>query len=129
MRIIYDDREIKKVCEYLDNFICWDIDIESISEQDYGSMRCQRHLFKKYFNTYLSERNMLIGKTATHANGIGNNNKYPIYYLVDDNNMEICGYININSGLYSEIYVSICDYNDDICSKKYEITPNKVKVN
>ena len=36
------------------------------------------------------------------TSGIGNNNKHPIYFKGNSEELQICGYININSGLYSE---------------------------
>lgn len=62
-----------------------------------------------------------------HAHGIGNNCQYPVYYDAD-NETQHCANININSGMYGDVYVSIEDYNGRKVSPIYKLTRNGITV-
>lgn len=58
-----------------------------------------------------------VGKVH-HANGIGNNNEYPIIKRIEIDGYEYditLGYLNYNSSIYSEkVYLYITDKDDNI---------------
>ena len=72
---------------------------------------------------------MSIGNKVTHAHGIGNNCQYPVYYHPEGSDeVQECGSININSGMYGEGFVSCEDYNGRRVGKLYEVTKFGIKV-
>lgn len=133
MRIVYDDIKQNEAVELINTFVLnfkmFPQKILELVSYDYGMNRVKSYLFKDKLNKYLLSHNFEIGESVFHKNGIGNNNKHPIYFKGNSEEIQICGYININSGLYSEIYVSCEDYNGNrIGCNMYEINPNRVVV-
>lgn len=128
MRIVYDDAMqntvVKLVAEYM-AFL--KSHMERVVRYDYGMDRVQRSLVKERLQGYLEDHYIDIGNTVTHANGIGNNCQYPVYYNAD-NETQHCANININSGLYGDVYVSIEDYNGRNVSPIYKLTRNGITV-
>ena len=123
MRIVYDDAmqrvAFDLVAEYMEHL---NFHMKKVVEYDWGMERVQRTKVKERLNGYLEDHYMEIGNTVTHAHGIGNNCKYPIYYY-EGNEIQHCANININSGMYGEVYVSLEDYNGKRIGRVvYELT-------
>jgi hypothetical protein len=130
MRIVYDDTMQKEVCEIIhDAMIHLNKRIDLAVRWEYGMNRVQRVKVKERINGILEDYHMEIGNTVIHAHGIGNNCQYPVYYYADNNEIQHCANININSGLYGEVYVSVEDYNGRVVSKKYKLTQHGVTTN
>lgn len=130
MRIVYDDTMQKEFCDILHRVMLnLNHNIKSVTEYDYGMDRVQSNKVKKRLNWVLEDFYMEIGNTVTHAHGIGNNCKYPVYYYVENNSeIQHCADININSGLYGEVYVYVTDYNNSKVGKSYELTRHGVTI-
>lgn len=126
MRIVYDDAMQDKFCEIVNNVMLnLRMNIKPVVRYDYGMNRVQKNLVKERLNWVLEDYDMEIGKTVTHANGIGNNCCYPVYFHAK-NEIQHCAYININSGLYGEVFVYVTDYNDNKVGISYELTRHGV---
>lgn len=127
MRIVYDDTMQNMFVDLVENFLK-ELDIKSVSQYEWGSNRIQMFQVKDNLNDFLSKHNFEIGNKVTHAHGIGNNCNYPAYYHAE-NEIQNCAYINLNSGMYGEGYVSVEDYNGNRISKAYELCKyGKIKV-
>ena len=128
MRIIYDDARQQEVVKLVvDCLVFLNSHMDRVTRYEWGMDRVQRAKVKERLNGYLEDYGFEIGNTVTHANGIGNNCMYPVYYL-DYPETQHCANININSGMYGEVYVSIEDYNGRRVSKSYKLTRNGVTV-
>lgn len=119
MRIVYDDEMqsemVLAVKEYMSG-----LRVKEILRYD---DHVQMQLLKERLNGFLEVRRMSIGNTVTHAHGIGNNCKYPVYYHPENSNeIQQCGSINLNYGLYGEGYVSCEDYNRQRISPIYKLS-------
>lgn len=128
MRIVYDDTMQKTVVTLVAEYMAFlDKHMERVIRYEYGTNRVQRVEVKERLHGYLEDHNMEIGNTVTHAHGIGNNCQYPVYYYADKE-LQHCANININSGMYGEVYVSIEDYNGRKVGRRYELTRNGITV-
>jgi hypothetical protein len=88
--------------------------------------RVQQTLVKARIQGFVEDYGFDIGNTVTHANGIGNNCMYPVYYD-EIGETQHCANININSGMYGEVYVSVENYNGKrVGGIVYELTRNGV---
>ena len=129
MRIVYDDAMQMDMVGIIAR-TCESLDVRSLLEYDNGTDRIQRPILKSKLNRALEAKNMFIGDTAEHAYGIGNNSKYPVYFRTTNaGEMQVCGYVSINVGLFGEAYVYCSDYNDSRISPSYEIGRFGVKKN
>ena len=128
MRVVYDDAMQNKFCDKL-NDVMMNLkhNIKSVVKYDYGIDRVQKHMVKERINSVLWCYDMEIGNTVKHANGIGNNSEYPVYYNAK-NEIQHCANIHINSGLYGEVYVYATDYNGNRITMSYELTKHGVVV-
>ena len=127
MRIVYDDTMQNQVVTLVAEYMTFlNKHMERVVSYEYGMDRVQRAKVKERLNGYLEDHYMEIGNTVTHAHGIGNNCQYPVYYHAD-NEIQHCANININSGMYGEVYVSIEDYNGRKVGRRYELTRHGVK--
>ena len=128
MRIVYDDTMQSKVCDIIHETMMYlNKHMDSVVRWEYGMYRVQRTRVKERLNGLLKDYYMEIGNTVTHAHGIGNNCMYPVYYH-EENEIQHCANININSGMYGEVYVSVEDYNGRVVSKKYELRRHGVTI-
>ena len=128
MRIVYDDTKQKEACELVhDAMMHLNRRIDLVVKWEYGMNRVQRVKVKEIIQGILEDYCFDIGNTVTHAHGIGNNCMYPVYYDAD-NEVQHCANININSGMYGEVYVNVEDYNGKIVSRRYELTRHGVTV-
>ena len=126
MRIVYDDAMQKTVVTLVAEYMArLNLNMKPVVKYDYGMERVQRAEVKKRLNGYLEDHYMEIGNTVTHAHGIGNNCQYPVYYHAE-NEIQQCASININSGMYGEVYVSVEDYNGKVVGRRYELTRHGV---
>ena len=111
MRVVYDDTMQGMVFglirEYMEHL---SLNMKRVTRREYGMERVQKTEVKERINGFIEDYSFEIGKTVTHAHGIGNNCQYPVYYHTT-NEIQHCANININSGMYGEVYVSIEDYN------------------
>ena len=126
MRVVYDDTMQEMAIKLVDKVMAHlNRRIDLVVEYEWGMDRVQRAKVKERINGALEDYSMEIGKTVTHAHGIGNNCMYPIYYN-DINEIQHCANININNGLYGDVYVSIENYNGKVVSKRYKLTAHGV---
>lgn len=119
MRIVYDDTQQNLVIDLLESFMDT-LDLRAVVEYDYGMDRVQRYRVKELLNRHFNDSYCEIGNSVTHAHGIGNNCCYPVYYH-DTDEIQHCANININQGLYGEVYVSLENYNKERIGQKYEL--------
>lgn len=128
MRIVYDDAKASKAVVALHTFMTWKLDIKSVVREENWMQRVQRAELKSQLSRFFERDNLRIGNTVTHAYGIGNNCRYPVYYEAENELQECCA-ININIGLYGEAYVSLEDYNGKRISNPYKLTASGVTIN
>ncbi len=123
MRIIYDDAQAQACVAALRTFMDKLSPVE-VCRMDYGINRVQDDMVWEKLNAFLSYRYyMSIGKQAEHYQGIGNNNKYPVYYSPEkEKEIQICCYVEINTGLYGEGFVYLSDYDGNRISPTYTLT-------
>ena len=127
MRIVYDDTMQETMAAAVGEFMDA-LNVEEIVRYEWGTDRVQMGAIKKKLGLYLEPYRMSIGNTVTHAHGIGNNCQYPVYYRPEGvDEIQQCGSINLNSGLYGEGYVSCEDYNGKRVGAAYEVTTRGVK--
>jgi len=127
MRIVYDDSRQKDFTNALEGFISG-IDIKDLVRYEWGTDRVQMAYVREKLNGYLKPFHMEIGRTVTHANGIGNNCMYPVYYCPEDTaEIQHCAYINLNTGMFGEGYLSCEDYNGKLISPVYEFHTYGIK--
>ena len=63
--------------------------ISQFVKYDYGMERVQRHLVLENFDDFLYYNSKFQrGRTVTHANGIGNNCLFPVYYKAETEGTE-----------------------------------------
>lgn len=121
MRIVYDDTKQGEMVTAVDRFMA-SLDVKRIAQYEWGMDRVQMHLLRTKLNLYLEHYRMSIGNKVTHAHGIGNNCQYPVYYHPKGaDEIQQCGNININSGMYGEGFLSCEDYNGNRISAVYEV--------
>ena len=126
MRIVYDDSKAQEAVEAVSSFVGRLHPVE-ITSYEYGMERVQGGKLRRRLNTFLQGNcNMYIGNHATHAYGIGNNCRYPIHYKADDE-IQICAYININSGMFGELFVYLDSYEKKRYGQGYTITRRGVR--
>ncbi len=121
MRIVIDDNKSIEAVKLLEEFIkIARKDIRPYLKEEWGCERIQTNLLKSELNEFFGAHNFKIGKTATHKHNIGNNNRYPVWYLTKDEMQECCK-LNLNRGLYGEAYLYLTDYDGQKLSKTYEL--------
>lgn len=122
MRIVYDDTKQSELVSAVNLFLAG-LDVKQFLEYEYGMERVQMYKLKMRLNFFLERYRMSIGDKVTHAHGIGNNCQYPVYFYPEGSDeIQQCGSININSGMYGEGYVSCEDYNGKRVGSLYEVT-------
>lgn len=129
MRIVYDDTHIGELHELVSDFLTITLrgaKLDRIVKYDYGMNRVQRADLKKMLNDHLAGYGFEIGKDVHHANGIGNNCRYPVYYHSGNEEMQQCGYISFNTDMYSSVYVYVSDYNDKKYAASFKVSPSGV---
>lgn len=126
MRIVYDDCKQQRFVEIIECFM-ERLNPSSISEYDYGMERVQPYRLRKMLDLDLHSKGFEIGKNAVHDYGIGNNCRHPVYYH-EGTEVQQCAFININRGMFSEVYVSIEDYRGKIIGHTYKIHPNHITI-
>lgn len=128
MRIVYDDAKLPQAVTACGQFMK-ELDVQFCVEYEYGTHRVQDSLVKKELNDFFRQHQFHIGNTVTHKHGIGNNCQYPLYYTGDEKEFQQVGYININSGMFGEVFVSINDYDQSLAGDyTYELTPRGVTI-
>ncbi len=126
MRIIYDDAMQESMAAAVGKFMD-SLDVKEITRYEWGKDRVQMGILKKRLGLYLEPYRMSIGNTVTHAHGIGNNCQYPVYYHPEGmDEIQQCGSININTGMFGEGFVSCEDYNGKRIGAAYEVSPRGV---
>jgi hypothetical protein len=126
MRIVYDDNQQPELCKLYKEFID-NLNPKEFLRFSYGSERINDSAVKNALQCFLKEHNFLIGDTVTHAHGIGNNCQYPVYYTGNPEELQQVAYINLNHGMFGEMYTSLDDYNQKLISRAYEISKWGVK--
>ncbi|MBD5537696.1 MAG: hypothetical protein HDQ99_19000 [Lachnospiraceae bacterium] len=126
MRIVYDDAMQGSMTAAVEGFMD-SLDVKEIVRYEWGTDRVQMGILKENLRLYLEPHRMSIGNTVTHAYGIGNNCQYPVYYHPEGSDeIQQCGNINLNSGMYGEGFVSCEDYNGKRVGAAYEVTTRGV---
>ncbi len=126
MRIVYDNAMQGSMAAAVGKFMD-SLDVKEITRYEWGTDRVQMDILKRMLGLYLKPYRMSIGNTVTHAYGIGNNCQYPVYYHPEGvDEIQQCGNINLNSGMYGEGVVSCVDYNGIRIWAAYEITTRGV---
>lgn len=127
MRVVYDDTRQMKAYEHFLSFLA-DLRIKDVIKYSNGMNRISGSLVKQYLNNWLESFDMNIGNDVYNAYGIGNNCKYPLYYNdFGEDEKQICAYININTGMFGECYVSLEDYDRRKIGETYELTSRGIK--
>lgn len=127
MRIVYDDAKLNELVISVDLFMTR-LDVKKVVEYECGMERVQMHKLKNQLNLSLERSRMNIGNKVTHAHGIGNNCQYPVYYHPEGGDeIQVCAYINLNTGMYGEGFLSCEDYNGNRIGTVYEIRNYGVK--
>ena len=129
MRVVYDDSMQKTFVDVAEMFVS-SFSVKDAIRYEWGIERVQMHIVKEKLNAFLRKCfNMEIGETVTHAHGIGNNCQYPVYYYQDSvDEIHQCAYINLNTGMYGEGFLSCEDYNGNRIGAIYEINRWGIKV-
>lgn len=112
MRIVYDDTKLGLFTEFVSIWAHTRAKNVDLKEYSYGMQRISLRLVQRDLDGYLEEKKFTIGKDVHHAHGIGNNNRYPVYYHAE-NEMQQVGYLNIIIDPYGGGRVFVSDYNDD----------------
>lgn len=131
MRIIYDDSKqataILTVYQFAESLLSSG-NTKRFTRQEWGMERVQMDRVKNALNAYISQYGFEIGKEATHAHNIGNNCKYPLYYYMNSDELQICAYINLNTGMYGDGYISLEDYNGEKVGPRYEFHGSRFSI-
>lgn len=118
MRIVYDDTAQSEMIKAVERFM-GTLDVKRIVRYEWGTDRVQMHILREKLNLFLEQYRM----------SIGNNCNYPVYYWPEtENELQQCGSININTGMYGEGFVSCEDYNGKIISAVYEVRKYGIKI-
>lgn len=126
MRIIYDDAQQQEFAKELRCILeCLKTELECVTRYDSGMDRIQWKLVKNYINNELkfnTNRQYQIADKNFDSSGIGNNHLFPVLYKASPEEFQQCAYISITQGLYSEVYITIKDYNEKSIGDGWEIT-------
>ena len=126
MRVIYDDNKAGIVEMLLWEFMnSPNTSVNDFLKDDYGMQRIQTNILYKRINEYLKEHGFRIGRSAKHANGIGNNCAYPVYFDTPNEVQECCT-IHINYGLHGEAWVYLTDYDTNKLGKSYKLSQHGI---
>lgn len=130
MRIIYDDtqqQEFTKELRYIMGYL--EHELERVTRYDYGMNRIQWRLIKNYINHELdsntNHRYQITDKNFD-SSGIGNNHLFPVLYKASPEEFQQCAYISITQGMYSEVYITVEDYNGKTVGDSYEVTKHGI---
>lgn len=128
MRIAYDDAKQPEMVRVFEEFVK-SLSVKSLRLYENGMNRIQRRRVWEQLDLRFQQFKFSLGSTATHANGIGNSCKYPVYYTGAGTaegvkELQVCGFVNINVGMYGECYMSCEDFDGRKISKLYEIRAN-----
>lgn len=127
MRIVYDDAQIGKLAvllgKFLTNRCSTPAKMQVMTRWSYGMDRVEVPRVRQEFNKLIEEHGFEVGNECSHAHGIGNNNRNPVYFETPDE-MQCTGYININSDMYGGVYIYVTDYNNNRKSESYHLTKN-----
>ena len=126
MRLVYDDAMQGRMAAAVEGFMDF-LDVKEIVRYEWGTDRVQMNILKEKLRLYLEPYRLSIGNRVTHAYGIGNNCQYPVYYHPEGSDeIQQCGNINLNSGMFGEGFVNCEDYNGKRVGAAYEVTTRGV---
>ena len=131
MRIVFDDAQMGQLKHLMTAFVMNRLTagvLKHISPYDYGMHRVNKQMLKERLSSFLDDYGFEIGKDVHHKNGIGNNSRYPVYYRADHDEKQQVGYVNLNSDLYSSIYMYLTDYNDEKVGRTCVVSPNSATI-
>ena len=121
MRIVYDDAMEQKMVWAVGRFM-ETLHVEEIVVYEWRMDRVSMTELRVRLNRFLRDHRLRIGEKAVHAYGIGNKCRYPVYYSPEGlEELQQCGSINLNTGLYGEGYVSCVNYNGKRVGAMYEV--------
>ena len=113
---ITDDEHFVDVADCITSAIR-ELPADVVSKYENGTYRATPNLIHDYIQSALD---MKFGEGVVsfgelyHKHNIGNNNREEIiFHDVKNNEEQMCGYLNINKGLYGECYVYVTDINDN----------------
>ena len=119
MRLVYDDTMLSEFVKAAQRCIS-NLKVDKYCKYEYGAERVQRDAVKTALTRALAPFNFSIGNTSEHAFGLGN--CYPaIYHCPVNNEHQICGFININSGMLGELYIHFSDFRGNHVGTRYEL--------
>lgn len=127
MKIIYNDEFFRQfrsdVTAVMDEM---NEEISKVCEWDYGTNRVQTRKVREYLNEHLRWKKFKISEKPYSFNGIGNNARYDVLHILDENEREICGYININDLMYGTCAVYFEDFDNRRCGLTFKLSPRGI---
>ena len=125
MRIVYDDEQMPLLVEMVKGIIEQAFETKSqmqpVTKWSYGMNRVEVSLVKKCLNRSFAANGFEIGNDVHHEHGIGNNNRYPVYYSTPDEKQQV-GYLNLINDMYGNVYVYLTDYNQNKQGRSYKLS-------
>lgn len=125
MRIVYDDTQLDVLVDTVSKIITQSfktaVDMKYVTRRSCGINRVEVGLVKQRLGNMLREHGFEIGNDVFHAHGIGNNNRYPVYYNTPTEKQQV-GHLHLNSDMYGGVYVYVTDYNLLRHGQEYKLT-------
>lgn len=113
---IIDDEHFIDIADCITEAI-HNLPADAVSKYDNGTYRAQPILIRNSIQEALDNEfghETVTFRNTYHAHNIGNNNRIEIiFHDASKNEEQMCGYLNINEGLYGECYVYVTDINDN----------------
>lgn len=115
---IIDDEHFIDVADCITEAI-HNLPADAVSKYDNGTYRAQPNLIRNSIQEALDNEfghETVTFRNTYHAHNIGNNNRIEIiFHDASKNEEQMCGYLNINQGLYGECYAFVTDIDDKRC--------------
>lgn len=131
MRIVYDDERLPFLVDMVEGIITQafvtERQMKPVTEWSYGMNRVEVSLVKKCLKRTFEANRFEIGNDVYHEHGIGNNNRYPVYYNTPDEKQQV-GYLNLINDMYGSVYVYVTDYNQKKHGRSYRLTSHGYSV-
>lgn len=125
MRIVYDDTQLSTLAGTVRVLVTQNFastaDMKNVTRHSCNMDRVEVGLVKTQLNKMLKGHNFEIGNDVVHAHGIGNNNRYPVFFSALDEK-QLVGYLHLNSDMYGGVYVYVSNFNGCRCSDCYKLT-------
>jgi len=130
--ISYDDEKIQYAADYVKEYLMGMTKdkLKPLTEPRYGYSGgiIVRSKFADDINKYFMSKvpntfHIDVDGRIEHAHGIGNNNMYQLILFGTKGNPGdvICGYIYINKGFYSDVYIGVKDLEGNLVGNSFEL--------